>query len=432
MPFNRGGEWDEDKKMKSNLLLVTQGFPYGESERGFLPTELEVLRHHFQVTLLAFDNGDPLLYPLAEDVAYRRYSWPIRASVPQMIAQLRFPEVRADLRRVLRSGEANLRHKAGRLVAYSLRAQQIRPLLRSLIRERHIDLVYTYWCVQATVAALRLKKEFPSLKVVTRFHGADLYLQQARFAWQPLRPFIAAGCDRLLFVCQTGMEYFLSLWDGAWREKTQVAYIGSRPLPRLGGKSRSDEALGLVSCSSLIPLKRVSLILEALALLPSEQRVDWHMLGDGELRADLEIQAQQLQALHPNIRCTFHGHVPNPALSEAYREAGAQLCIIVSESEGLPVSIMEAYSMGIPVIATAVGGIPEMLEDGHNGFLLPANPSATEVAAALARYIALPLEEKAAFSQNAFACWQARFNAEENAQALARTLTGECGGEGCP
>lgn len=416
--------------MKTNLLLVTQGFPYGESERGFLPTELEALRRHFHVTLLAFDNGDPMLYPPAEDVVYERYTWPTRAPVLQMITQLRFPEVRADLRRVTRYGKANLRQAAGRIVAYSLRAQWVRPILRTVIREQNIDLVYTYWCVQATVAALRLKEEFPSLRVVTRFHGADLYLEQARFAWQPLRPFIADGCDRLLFVCRTGMEYFLSLWDGAWREKAQVAYIGSRPLPQPESMRRPDEALGLISCSSLISLKRVSLILDALTLLPSEHLVDWHMLGDGELRADLEKQARELQALHPNIRCTFHGHVPNPRLAEVYREAGAQLFITVSETEGLPVSIMEAYSMGIPVVATAVGGIPEMLEDGQSGFLLPANPSAAEVATMLERYIALPRDDKAIFSQYAYACWQARFNAEENAEALVRMLS--YGGEDCP
>ena len=178
-----------------NLLLVTQGYPYGESERGFLPTELEALRRQCQVTLLAFDNGEPLLYPPAEDVAYSRYSWPVKISLPQLFAQLRFAEVRADLWRAIRSEKANLHNVSARIVTYSLRAQQIRALLRSVIRERHIDVVYTYWCVQATVAALRLKKEFPSLKVVTRFHGADLYREQAPFACQPLRPFIAAGCD---------------------------------------------------------------------------------------------------------------------------------------------------------------------------------------------------------------------------------------------
>ncbi len=415
-----------------NLLLVTQGYPYGESERGFLPTELEALRRQCQVTLLALDNGEPLLYPPAEDVAYSRYSWPVKISLPLLFAQLRFAEVRADLWRAIRSEKANLHNVSARIVTYSLRAQQIRALLRSIIRERHIDVVYTYWCVQATVAALRLKKEFPSLKVVTRFHGADLYLEQAPYACQPLRPFIAAGCDRLLYVCRTGMEYFLSLWDGPWRAKAQVAYIGCRPLPRCDGLRLPGEALGLISCSGLIPLKRVSLILDALTLLPAERAVDWHLLGDGELRADLEKQAQALQTAHPNIRCTFHGHVPNPGLAETYREAKAQLFITTSESEGLPVSIMEAYSMGIPVIATAVGGIPEILEDGQSGFLLPANPTAADVAGALERYWMLPQEEKAALSQNAYACWQTRLNAGENAEALARTLTGVWEGDGCP
>jgi glycosyltransferase involved in cell wall biosynthesis len=417
---------------KPKLNLVTQGFPYGENERGFLPTELEALLRSFQVTLLAFDNGEDLRYPLAEGVTYRRYTWPAGISVPRLLAQLRFPEVRADVWHAIRTEKANLHNASARILTFSLRAQQIRALLRALIREQHIDVVYTYWCVQATVAALRLKTEFPSLKVVTRFHGADLYIEQANYAYQPLRRYIAAGCDRLLYVCRTGLEYFLSLWDGPWRDKAQVAYIGSRPLPRCEGLRLPGEALGLISCSSLIPLKRVSLILEALVLLPAELAVDWHLLGDGELRADLEKQAQELQAAHPNIHCTFHGHVPNPELTEAYRKAKAQLFITTSESEGLPVSMMEAYSMGIPAIATAVGGIPEILTDGQIGFLLPANPAAADVAGALERYGKLSQEERATLSQNAYACWQTRLNAEENAESLVRTLSDVWKGEGCP
>ena len=49
-----------------NLLLVTQGFPYGETERGFLPTEYETLSRHFHLTVLSFGTTDPLLYHVLE------------------------------------------------------------------------------------------------------------------------------------------------------------------------------------------------------------------------------------------------------------------------------------------------------------------------------------------------------------------------------
>ena len=58
------------------------------------------------------------------------------------------------------------------------------------------------------------------------------------------------------------------------------------------------------------------------------------------------------------------------------------LFLNVSEYEGVPVSVMEAQSFGIPVIATAVGGTPEIVNE-ENGFLLPENPSQDEIASAI-------------------------------------------------
>ena len=405
-----------------NLLLLTQGFPFGESERGFLPTEFEALQQHFQVSVLAFGTDEPARYPLADQVSYDRYDWSAPINPLRLAAQLRHAEVRADLRQALRSRKPHFHKLAGRILTYSLRAEQILPQLRQLVKQRRIDILYTYWCVQATVAAIRLKREFPLLQVVTRLHGADLYLEQTQDDWQPLRPFVAKGCDWLVFVCQTGLDYFMNHWGREWQQKAMVSYIGSRALPRCEGSRPAGGPLVLMSCSSLIPIKRVSRIIEALALLPQAFPVDWHHLGDGELRPSLERQAIEMFAKQPHIHYTFHGHVPNLAVAQVYQEAGAQLLITTSETEGLPVSIMEAYSMGVPVMATAVGGIPEMLADGQSGFLLPPDPTPTDVAAALERFMSLSETERERLSQNALACWQAHFNAVANAENLMRTL----------
>lgn len=405
-----------------NLLLVTQGFPYGESERGFLPVEYEALQRHFQVSVLAFGTQEPALYPLADRVRHFRYAWPDRASVPGLLAQLKHPEVRADIALALRSRGPKLLKNAGRIATYSLRARQLLPQLRQVVGEQNIHIIYTYWCVQATLAALRLKREFPSLQVITRFHGADLFLEQAQDGWQPLRPYMARGCDRLLFVSHLGLDYFMEHWDGPWRHKAMVSYIGCRALPRLESAQAPVGPLVLISCASLIPLKRVSLIIQALALLPKEVPAHWHHLGDGELRPALEDEARQRLANRSHIHYTFHGHVSNAVLGEAYQKAGAQLFITTSRSEGLPVSIMEAYAMGVPVIATAVGGIPEMLTDGATGFLLPPNPAPAEVAAAIRRFASLSQAAKKELSQNAWECWQAHFDAKGNAASLMEAL----------
>lgn len=403
-----------------NLLLVTQGFPYGETERGFLPTEYDALSRHFHLTVLSFGTQDPLLYPVAEGVDHRRYDWGGSLKPAGLLYQLGRREVRQELKKALGDSLSLFPRRAGRILAYSYRAQQVTELLRRLIIDKQIDIVYTYWCVQITIAALRLKKEFPHLKVVTRFHGMDLYPEQTAENWEPLMPYVAENADHLLFVSQLGRQFFLDNWGRQWAEKATVSYIGCRSLPVV--ESVSDEPLVLVSCSSLIPIKRVERIVDGLAALPQEVPVHWHHFGNGELEETVAAQAARCLENKGAIRYTFHGYVQNAQLPEIYRQVGAQLFITTSSTEGLPVSMMEAYAMGIPVVATAVGGIPEMVQDGENGFLLSADPTAEDVAQAILCYTALPAQDKAAMSRCALASWQEHFDAAANAEKLMTFL----------
>lgn len=403
-----------------NLLLVTQGFPYGETERGFLPTEYETLSRHFHLTVLSFGTTDPLLYPVVEGVDHRRYDWGGGLSPMGLLGQFGRKEVRQDITKAFKDSLPMFPKRAARILAYSYRAQQVTELLRQLIIEKKIDIVYTYWCIQTTIAALRLKREFPNLKVVTRFHGMDLYPEQTAENWEPLLPYVAANADQLLFVSQLGRQFFLDNWGQQWADKTVVSYIGCRSLPCI--EADSNETLVLVSCSSLISIKQVNRIIDGLACLPEDFPVHWHHFGNGELEETLKNQAAEQLSGRPALQYTFHGYVQNTQLPQLYQQIGAQLFITTSETEGLPVSMMEAYAMGMPVIATAVGGIPEMVQEGENGFLLPNHPEGDQVAQAIQCYAALSLEEKERMSQRALASWQEHFDAAANAEKLMPLL----------
>ncbi|WP_243669706.1 glycosyltransferase [Methanoculleus chikugoensis] len=90
-----------------------------------------------------------------------------------------------------------------------------------------------------------------------------------------------------------------------------------------------------------------------------------------------------------NVSHRFTGYLDNAAVLEHYRQSPIDVFINVSESEGIPVSIMEAESCGIPVIATAVGGIPEIVSDA-TGILLPEHPAPRDIAKAVVRIAADP------------------------------------------
>jgi glycosyltransferase involved in cell wall biosynthesis len=80
-----------------------------------------------------------------------------------------------------------------------------------------------------------------------------------------------------------------------------------------------------------------------------------------------------------NIDYSFMGQVSNKEVVSYYKNNHVDLFINVSESEGIPVSIMEVISFGIPVVATDVGGTSEIVEDGYNGLLITKDFSEEEL-----------------------------------------------------
>ena len=113
-------------------------------------------------------------------------------------------------------------------------------------------------------------------------------------------------------------------------------------------------------------------------------QVLWTHIGDGPVLPALMAMAGH--ALSRNFQIRFTGGLANARVMEFYREHPVDVFVNVSASEGLPVSIMEAQSFGIPVVATAVGGIPEIVTD-QNGRLLAANPSPSEIADGLQEFV---------------------------------------------
>jgi glycosyltransferase involved in cell wall biosynthesis len=122
------------------------------------------------------------------------------------------------------------------------------------------------------------------------------------------------------------------------------------------GVTPGDE---LVFVGRLDPIKGVDLLIEAMKGLPQEYPL-W-IVGDGPERAKLERLASGL-----NVR--FAGMVTPEEVPNWLRRARA--LVLPSHSEGLPGVMMETMALGIPVIATRVGAIPEVVKDGENGLLL--------------------------------------------------------------
>ncbi len=134
------------------------------------------------------------------------------------------------------------------------------------------------------------------------------------------------------------------------------------------GISHGQDPKRLISVGRLAPEKGHRFLLEALALLGRRGlRCHVDLVGAGDMEQELRRLASEL-----GIGCqvTFHGYVPyGPRLFALYEQAGAM--VLSSTTEGLPQVVNEALSIGLPTVATAVGGLPSFLTDGETALLVP-------------------------------------------------------------
>lgn len=127
----------------------------------------------------------------------------------------------------------------------------------------------------------------------------------------------------------------------------------------------STPLVGIVA--RLVPIKAHEVFLEAAARLRRDvPECRFLVVGDGDRRADLERQAERLGVAD---RVRFLGWRPD--LARIY--ADLDVVALCSRNEGSPVSLIEAMAAGRPVVATRVGGVPDLVEDGVTGYLVPAD-----------------------------------------------------------
>jgi colanic acid/amylovoran biosynthesis glycosyltransferase len=164
----------------------------------------------------------------------------------------------------------------------------------------------------------------------------------------------------------------------------------------------------------LAPQKGQLLILDALAALRAEGvAVELVLAGDGPLRGAIEQRVREL-GLVDSVRIT--GWISNDAVRSELLAARALL--LPSFAEGLPVVLMEALALGRPAITTFVAGIPELLADGVNGWLIPAG-SASAIAAAIKTALATPPADLERMGRAGAAAAAANHDAAHEAARLA-------------
>lgn len=410
------------------LLVFPLSYPYdGQREQTFLEPELDILRSFFDRIVIVpkelRGNLLPLLPGLEVDES-------LAASLTLWRKALWLPAVFscACLYRDLFSHPFLLARLSGlaRLFAHLSEALLTKQWVRRWFkRTGHAPrdcIFYTYWFESLATGLGLARQSCPDMRIVSRAHGFDIYEERYPVPYLPCRPEAFGPLDGVYPDSLAGTEYLRKRYP-AYRSKIEAAFLGTSD-PGFVNAASQDGVFRIVSCAVIRPLKRVDLLLEGIAEAARRrpgQRFEWHHFGNSEVEGVREaMQARADATLPPNARARFPGYSSQAALFSFYRDHPVDVFVNTSTSEGTPVSIMEAISCGIPVIATAVGGNQEIVSD-RNGILLSPNPEPAEIAESFFSLIDDPAAaaEKRLGSR---AVWQERYNAEKNFNAFGERL----------
>ncbi|MCW5898877.1 MAG: glycosyltransferase [Flavobacteriales bacterium] len=324
----------------------------------------------------------------------RRVMREVKASAPSpAMYRLKRREIMARLRQALR------------------RALLMRAALGSSYDPSRVALHSNWTDDQATTLAL-WKLMDPRVRFTARMRGFDMFAHRADGGWPPFQAFRMRSADRLYPVSEAGRihlaERFPDLAHKLRTVHTGTADHGIAPW------SPAD-ALRIVSCSNLVPLKRVHLIAEALheASIP----VRWTHFGDGPERPALEAI---IAGLPDHVRVELKGAVANQALIDHYRHHPVDLFVHMSSSEGgVAVVLQEAASFGIPLMAADAGGVSEIV-NAHTGDLLPHDANASELMARMTAFHRRGHDPGRRDAARAF--WKEHFESDTIHERFAREL----------
>jgi N-acetyl-alpha-D-glucosaminyl L-malate synthase BshA len=241
-------------------------------------------------------------------------------------------------------------------------------------RDEGLDILHAHYALPHAVSAILARAasegdpDRPAPRVVTTLHGTDITIVGSDPSYAPLTQYLLSASDAATAVSQSlaqdTLRHFCPGPDPCRIEVIHNFVDTELFAPQAGvAKGKTPRA---VHVSNFRPVKRVPWLIEAFARATSGTAAELVLVGDGPARAE-SVETARRFGLATRVR--FLGE--RDALPELLGPADVFLLSSSEESFGL--SALEAMSCGVPVIATAVGGVPEVIRDGETGLLCPAH-----------------------------------------------------------
>lgn len=253
----------------------------------------------------------------------------------------------------------------------------IKFLLKVLSMGKCIVHIHTshYWGFWQDASLVLISKLF-SKKVILHMHGAqfDNFYLKGGFLTKKLIRFVLSKPEKNIVLSKSWYQFF--------RHKIKIDNLillhNAIETAETGLNHTKENGTNVMFVGSLDKRKGLYDVVPLAIKRLSAENINFIFIGQG----DLEYLKSYYRRIGIYNKCQFVGSISRHSLSDFYQKA--DIFILPSHAEGLPMTLLETMSFGLPVIATDVGGIPEVVKNGENGFLI--KPGDDE---ALAEYISL-------------------------------------------
>lgn len=388
---------------KRPLILLSFSYPYGYGET-FLGNEISHLAETF----------DPFfIVPMLPEPGIRPFDTRAKLIEPNAVTVNMITET---LRGILKSDgmfwqewKNSPYFPTSPLIFYRIArtlgiARRLEQNILDLVKKHNLKdgIIYSYWMNQSCIGGILAAKKL-GWKVVTRTHRGDLYPDEYKGQYLPWHKWKVKNLDYIFAISDYCQEYLKNTLEAA-PDKVVIHRYGVRGRGVIQHEPGTNNTFHIVSCSSFIPRKRVKLIFETVKLLAQKAphyTFKWSHFGTGPEFDEIKSQVDALNI--SNLSIYLAGQTENDALFKYYVDEKADYFINYSTSEGLPVSIIEATSCGLPIAAPHTDGIPELIDE-ENGIVFPLDATPEMVSDLLVKDLNPAILKKK--SEASFARWK--------------------------
>ena len=389
----------------NNCATDAQGRPHA-----FMVQEMPWLLKHFDtVEIVGYHgvctvSGEPReVYPIVRPLGGVLLSF--------LLTPFR-KELWREIRNLHRDGKMTLINVL-KVIAFTQRGIKMHCWAEWIMRgmsDRNV-MLYSFWMSYDGYAASLTRRKHPQTRLVVRGHAYDIDTERNYMNPYLMKEYIGQKADGLYLISQSAREQYMSYMQGrVAKDKVHVLAMGSAGEPVTSFREAplyTQRILRVLSCARIVPIKQIHILAEALSMWEGVP-VCWTHIGGGEGEEELRRLVDEKIGPKENVICEMLGSLDSEKIQHLYETRVFDVFVNTSRKEGVPISIMEAMRHGTPVIAPAVGGIPELVTP-EVGWVYDPQQGAQGVLHALEELASLTQEEAEQLRQRTREHWNRHY-----------------------